>query len=71
MAERVSDTIDRGYDRAVELLGADTADELSADALRAFGASETLWESGEMQEMIASGDFSDLPPEVRPGNDGE
>lgn len=69
MAERVSDAVERGYDRAVELLGADTADELSADALRALEASQTLWESGEMQEMIASGNVSDLPPEVRPGND--
>jgi hypothetical protein len=46
MAERVSDAVERGYDRAVELLGADTADELSADALRALEASQTCGSPG-------------------------
>lgn len=65
MAERVTDA-DRGYERAVELLGRDTADELNDDALEAFGVAERLRESGELQEMMETGDFSGLPPEARP-----
>lgn len=71
MAERVTDSADCGYERAVELLGRDVADELDDDALEAFGAMERVRESGELQEMMESGDFSDLPPEVRPADDEE
>jgi hypothetical protein len=70
MAERVTDT-DRGYERAVELLGRDTADELNDDALEAFGVMARLQESGELQEMMETGDFSALPSEVRPSGYGE
>ena len=28
-----------------------------------------LWDSGEMQEMLDSGDFSDIPDKLRPDHD--
>lgn len=36
------------------------------DAVEEWDAMAELWESGKMQEMIESGDFSDLPDSVRP-----
>lgn len=41
-------------------------EELDAEALASFDAAQDLWESGELQRMIESGDFSDLPESVRP-----
>lgn len=39
------------------------------DAVEEWDAMAELWESGKIQEMIKSGDFSDLPDSVRPDED--
>lgn len=39
---------------------------LDEEGRRRIEIAERLWESGEMDEMIESGDFSDLPDDVRP-----
>jgi acetyl-CoA carboxylase beta subunit len=45
---------------------ADLEEKLSDDALQRLEIMDELWETGKMQEMIDSGDFSDLPDELRP-----
>jgi hypothetical protein len=41
-------------------------EEGGEEAVESWDAMTELWESGEMQEMIESGDYSDLPDSVRP-----
>lgn len=41
-------------------------EEGGEDAVEGWDAMSKLWESGKMQEMIESGDYSDLPDSVRP-----
>ena len=43
--------------------------ELSDEALRQFDIMSELWDSGEMQQMLDSGDFSGIPDELRPHDD--
>lgn len=40
--------------------------ELDEEGRRQMELVDELWESGKMEEMIESGDFSDLPDELRP-----
>jgi hypothetical protein len=50
----------------------ETRETLAADGEdvpESFDAMEELWESGAMQEMIESGDYSNLPDVVRPNTD--
>ncbi|HET7325488.1 MAG TPA: hypothetical protein VFJ06_14265 [Halococcus sp.] len=41
-------------------------EKLSDEAIERLEIMDELWETGKMQEMIDSGDFSDLPDELRP-----
>ena len=41
-------------------------EEGGEETVESWDAMTELWESGEMQEMIESGDYSDLPDSVRP-----
>jgi hypothetical protein len=50
-------------------LRAELDSELSNKALREFDMMSELWDSGEMQEMLDNGDFSDIPDELRPNHD--
>jgi hypothetical protein len=70
MAERVerpdSEDIKEKQQRQRAELRADLGEKLSDESLRQFDLMSELWDSGEMQEMIDSGDFSDIPDELRP-----
>lgn len=41
-------------------------EEGGEEAVEGWDTMTELWESGEMQEMIEAGDYSDLPDSVRP-----
>jgi len=73
MAERVeqpdSEDIEEKQQRERAEFRAELEEKLSDDALRRFDLMDELWESGRMQEMIDSGDFSDIPDELRPDHD--
>ena len=70
MAERVerpdSEDIEEKQQRQRAELRADLEKKLSDESLRKFDLMDELWDSGEMQEMVESRDFSDLPAELRP-----
>jgi hypothetical protein len=70
MAERVersdSEDIEEKQQRQRAELRADLEEKLSDESLRQFDLMSELWDSGEMQEMIDSSDFSDIPDELRP-----
>jgi hypothetical protein len=70
MAERVkrpdSEDIEEKQQRQRAELRADLEGKLSDESLRQFDLMSELWDSGKMQEMIDSGDFSDIPDELRP-----
>lgn len=70
MAERVerpdSEDIEEKQQRQRAELRADLEEKLSDKSLRQFDLMSELWDSEEMQEMIDSGDFSDIPDELRP-----
>ena len=70
MAERVerpdSEDIEEKQQCQRAELRADLEEKLSDESLRQFDLMSELWDSGEMQEMIDSGDFSDVPDELRP-----
>ena len=70
MVERVEhpdpEDIEEKQQRERAEFRADLEEKLSDDALRRFDLMDDHWESGKMQEMIDSGDFSDLPAELRP-----
>ena len=74
MAERVdqpdSESVEEAQRRERAEFRADLEEKLSDDALRQFDLMDELWESGKVQEMINSGDFSDIPDELRPDHDG-
>jgi hypothetical protein len=73
MAERVerpdSEDIKKKQQHQRAELRADLEEKLSDESLRQFDLMSELWDSGEMQEMIDSGDFSDIPDELRPDHD--
>ena len=70
MVERVehsdSEDIEEKQQRQRAELRADFEERLSDESLQQFDLMSDLWDSGEMQEMIDSGDFSDIPDELRP-----
>lgn len=72
MAERVerpdSEDIEEKQQHQRAELRADLEGKLSDESLRQFDLMSELWDSGEMQEMIDSGDFSDIPDELRPNH---
>lgn len=61
MADRMNATTD-----AIEELRDYLENQLDAEAMASFDTAQQLWESGELQQMIESGDFSTLPDSVRP-----
>ena len=53
-------------DEAKETTREQLLEEGGEDAVEEWDAMTELWKSGKMQEMIESGDYSDLPDSVRP-----
>jgi rRNA maturation endonuclease Nob1 len=70
MAERVehpdSEDIEEKQRRERAKFRADLEEKLSDDAIERLEIMDELRESGKLGEMIDSGDFSDLPDELRP-----
>ena len=70
MAERVeqpdSEDIEEKQRRERAEFRADLEEKLSEDAVERLEIMDELRESGKLGEMIDSGDFSDLPDELRP-----
>lgn len=70
MGERVehsdSEDIEEKQQRERAEFRADLEEKLSDDALQRLEIMDELWETGKMQEMIDSGDFSGIPDELRP-----
>ena len=70
MAERVeqpdSEDIEEKQRRERAEFRADLEEKLSEDAVERLEIMDELRESGKLGEMIDSGDFSDLPNELRP-----
>ena len=70
MAERVehpdSEDIEEKQRRERAAFRADLEEKLSEDAVERLEIMDELRESGKLGEMIDSGDFSDLPDELRP-----
>ena len=70
MAERVeqpdSEDIEEKQRRERAEFRADFEEKLSEDAVERLEIMDELRESGKLGEMIDSGDFSDLPDELRP-----
>lgn len=56
-------------DEPVEELREECIERGDRAGIEAIDAMRELWEPGEMQAMIESGDFSDLPAAVRPDAD--
>jgi hypothetical protein len=56
-------------DEPVEELREECIEQGDRAGVEAIDAMRELWESGEMQAMIESGDYSDLPAAVRPDAD--
>ena len=73
MAERVeqpdSEDIEEKQRRERAEFRADLEEKLSEDAIERLEIMDELRESGKLGEMIDSGDFSDLPDELRPDHD--
>ena len=69
MAEQVTPSFEEMIDEAKETTRERLLEEGGQDAVEGWDAMAELWESGKMQEMIESGDFSDLPDSVRPDHD--
>ena len=65
-----SEDIEEKQQRQCTELRADLEEKLSDESLRQFDLMSELWDSGKMQEMLDSGDFSDIPDELRPDHDG-
>jgi hypothetical protein len=70
MAERVehsdSEDIEEKQRRERAEFRADLEEKLSDEAIERLEIMDKLRESGKLGEMIDSGDFSDLPNELRP-----
>lgn len=70
MAERVehpdSEDIEEKQRRERAEFRADLEEKLSDEAIERLEIMDELRESGKLGEMIDSGDFSDLPDELRP-----
>ena len=66
MAEQVTPSFEEMIDEAKEATRKQLLEAGGEDAVKEWDAMTELWESGKMQEMIESGDFSDLPDSVRP-----
>ena len=73
MAERVeepvSEDIEERQRRERAEFRAELEENLSEDAIQRLAIMDELRESGKLGEMIDSGDFSDLPAELRPDHD--
>ena len=73
MAERVeqpdSEDIEEKQRRERAEFRADLEEKLSEDAIERLEIMDELRESGKLGEMIDSGDFSDLPLELRPDSE--
>ena len=67
MAKRVTrPTFDEMIEEAKADVRAFLDEHADGEVVEGWDESERLWDSGEMQEMIDDGDFSDLPAAVRP-----
>ena len=66
MAEQVTPSFEKMIDEAKETTREQLLEEGGEDAVEGWDAMTELWESGKMQEMIESDDYSDLPDSVRP-----
>jgi rRNA maturation endonuclease Nob1 len=70
MAKRVehpdSEDIEEKQRRERAEFRADLEEKLSDEAIERLEIMDELRESGKLGEMIDSGDFSDLPDELRP-----
>ena len=70
MTERVeqpdSEEVEEKQQRQRAELRTDLEEKLSDESIRQFDLMSELWDSGKMQEMLDSGDFSDMPDELRP-----
>jgi hypothetical protein len=71
VAEQVTPSFEEMIDEAKEATREQLLEEGGEDAIEGWDAMAELWESGKMQEMIESGDYSDLPDSVRPGESDE
>ena len=69
MAEQLTPSFEEMIDEAKESTREHLLEEGGEDAVEDWDAMTELWDSGEMQEMIESGDYSDLPDSVRPSGD--
>ena len=73
MAERVerpdSERIEKKQRRERAEFRAELEEKLSDDAIERLEIMDELRESGKLNEMIESGDFSDIPDELRPNHD--
>jgi hypothetical protein len=70
VAEQVTPSFEEMVDEAKRETREQLLEEGGEDAVEGWDAMSELWESGKMQEMIESGDYSDLPDSVRP-DEGE
>ena len=66
MAEQVTPSFEAMIDESKEATREHLLEEGGEEAVESWDAMTELWESGEMQEMIESGDYSNLPDSVRP-----
>jgi hypothetical protein len=71
VAEQVTPSFEEMIDEAKEATREQLLEAGGEDAVEEWDAMAELWESGKMQEMIESGDFSDLPDSVRPDESDE
>lgn len=73
MAGRVdqpnSESIEEKQQRQRAELRAKLEQELSDDAIERLEIMDELRESGKIDEMIETGDFSEIPDELRPDHD--
>jgi hypothetical protein len=70
VAEQVTPSFEEMIDEAKEATREQLLEAAGEDAVEEWDAMAELWESGEMQKMINSKDYSQLPDSVRP-NKGE
>jgi len=66
VAEQVSPSFESMIDESKEPTREHLIKEGGEEAVEGWDAMTELWESGEIQGMIESGDYSDLPDSVRP-----
>lgn len=71
MAEQVTPNFEEMIDESKEATREHLLEEGGEEAIEGWDAMTELWESGKMQEMIESGDYSNLPESVRPDESKE